>query len=212
MRTNRRITGILTAILLSLALMLPAGAAIDAYELETDDLVQRVRDTVQYGRITYTSFYNINEVSRASLREAAAAARRAGGKVFINFDTLAGDEVAARITINPMLVKSGEGSFSFIVDTATETNAEAKAKFESLLDRPVAVMKCEQSGDFGMPVVLSGKLDLAGMNKENLIAYAYDPEKNDYSVIRDARCTTDENGFVYLQTRQGGTIVITSIC
>lgn len=212
----KRFKQVFTALLilaLLMAISFPASAAdanaIKAYTLPKEVLVKRVSDTVQRGQITYTNFYNICEVTRKDLQEAAATAIKSGGKVFFNFDTLTNEEVTARITVNPLLVKSEEGSISFIVDTSAETNKNVKEKFEKLLGKPVAVMCCGQMEDFGMTVVISAKLDISALNKEKLIAYSYDPASNKYTEIEKAKCIVDKQGFIYLQSKKGGYIVIT---
>lgn len=213
---SKRIIGMMLAVLLSLAFAICVGAAsesgvIQSYTLPREVLIQRVEDTVQSGQICYIDFYNIGQAFRKDLQRAATAATRWGGKVFINFVTLTGDEVTARVTVNPSLVKSNKGSLCFIVDTSAKTNENIKAQFEKLLGKPVAVMRCGQTEDFGMTVLISGKLDFSGLNQEKLIAYSYDRDENKYTEIKNAKCMVDDQGFVHLQTKKGGDIIIASV-
>ena len=185
-----------------------ASSEIKYYTINNDDITARVKKNVKTGQITYTSFYNISHVERADLQNGAETARQSGGKVFFYFDTLVSDRVTARIIVNPFLVRSAEGGVSLVLDTSAANNKAVIDKFTGIFGRKVAVMRCSQSEDFGFTVVLAGKLDISGMDKNKLIAYSYDAATNKYEKISAANCTVDDQGFVYLESRKGGHIII----
>ena len=114
-----------------------------------------------------------------------------------------------RMIVNPLLIGDTTGTFCPIVDVSPETNKAVDAKFEELFGKPVAVIRCAQSGNLGMAVVVSAALDLTDMGTTNLVAYSYDPATEVYAELKNAKCTAGSDGFVHLQTEVGGYIVIT---
>lgn len=210
MKKNRILISILLVLSMLVSTALPVAAAgIEPYTISNEALLARVDKVVKGGEITYTSLYNISSIPKSDLQDAANQARNKGGKVFFYFDTLIDDRVTARVVVNPFLVKESAGDLSMIVDTTDAVTAPVRDKFEKTLGRKVAVMRCSQPGEFGMTVVLSAKLDLSGMDTENLVAYTYDVENNQYLKIPNANCTVDDTGFVYLQTNHANYIFIT---
>lgn len=213
MRKFRRIVSLAMAIMLILSSSIAVSAAtvstsIQPYTLSQEDMTSRVKEVVKAGQITYTSFYNVESQPLIDFQAAGQSARSVGGKVFMNFDTLIDEQVTGRIIVNPFLIKDTSGNVSLIVDSTDETNKVTKTKVEKTLGGKAAVFQCSQDDSFGFTVVLAAKLDLTGMDKNKLNAYSYDAANNKLVKLSKANCTADDKGFVYLETKTAGIIVI----
>ena len=210
MTMTKRFVAALAAMVLVLSLTVSVGAAqpLKTYTLPLKEMTDRVSEKVEPGRVSFTSYYNIGAVDYQDMKTAGNRAVRIGGKIFFSFDTLTGRAVTGRMTVNPLLIGATKGDLCTIVDVSAETNQAVKDIFEKLLKKPVAVMYCGQKGDLGMTVVVSGDLDVSKLDKNNLMAYAYNPDTNSYIAIKDAKCVVDEKGFVHVQTQRGGYIVV----
>lgn len=182
-----------------------------AHTADKDLLLQKVEDVVLPGQITYASLYSIDEVAKADLKAAGEAAVQRGGKVFFSFCTLSNDEqVKARLIVNPHLLPDTEGVINPMLYLDSAEAAKVKKQFEKHFGRSVAVIHCMQQ-DYGMNVVVSAKLDLTGLDPDNLVAYSYNQETNLYHWVKNAGCAVGDNGFTHLQTSQGGFLVITNL-
>ena len=207
-----RLSILLIAFVMVFSLLIPAQAEViaETYTLRSKEIVQRAVEVIKPGQISYTSFYNIGKVEYADLKSAAAKITKLNGKLMINFDTLIDNKVVGRVIVNPLLVSdSSKTLYPIVYVSEDRKNISVKATFESLFDKPVEVMRLAQSSDFGMTVVVSGLLDISGLDADNLIAYSYNPDNHTYTRIKNAQCTLDEKGFVHLQTTHGGYIIIT---
>lgn len=201
-----RIGAIMLVLLIATTMfIIPANA----YTADSVLLSQKVDQYLEPGKVTNAPIYDIDKVSMTDLREAGNYALSKNGKVFFNFTTLKNDAVNACVIVNPFLVpRDSNGEYNFILLTESENITKAKTKFEKLWSKKVVALESAHT-DLGMYAVICAKLDLEGMNTDNLIAYSYDVANNKYERIRNANCVVDSSGFLYLQTRQAGCIVIT---
>ena len=205
-RWMKKLTLLLTVILCVSSFVLQASA----YSADSKTLTRKLNAALIPGKLTYADLYDIDKVDKQDLQAFAKEMKRRSGKVFLKFTTLDVDKkTAARIIINPNLVKSDTGAYNFRVLNNTVESEAARTKFEKLWGKDVSVIHCLEA-DYGMTVVLSAKIDLTGMDTDNLVAYAYNADKKTYKVIEDAECTVDKLGFVHLQTSIGGLLLITT--
>ena len=205
-RWMKKLSYLLTAILCVSSFALQ----VSAYSADSALLTRKMNQVLEPGKLTYANLYDIDKVESADLQAFAREMTRRSGKVFLNFTTLdVKQQSAARIIVNPNLVKSAATTYNFRVLNNTEAAEAAREKFERFWRKDVAVIHCLQD-DFGMSVVLSAKLDLTGIDTKNMAAYTYNPDKNSYKLIENATCTLDDKGFVHLQTTAGGLILITT--
>ncbi|MDL2257985.1 hypothetical protein LJC42_02355 [Eubacteriales bacterium OttesenSCG-928-K08] len=173
-------------------------------------LLQRARQAAEFGEINYATVYNLDEVKKKDLRDAASQALTKGGKVFFNFDTLYSDVVVGRISVNPLLVdEKDNGTLNMTLDLSQDTVAHVRQKFEQLHSKPCAAFKCNTE-NFGMTVTLSARLDLAELPGKDLVAYHYDEATDTFSEIENAQCFVDNHDFVFVTTSLGGYVVVTT--
>jgi hypothetical protein len=67
-----------------------------------------------------------------------------------------------------------------------------------------------QAGAFGgMAVTAAVRLDLQGMNTENLRFYAYDKTANKLILIENPRYSVNAQGYLFFTTPFGSTVIIT---
>jgi len=116
-----------------------------------------------------------------------------------------GKTVEVRITLDPG--KSTKG----LNLSASTSNAGAKtreAMFEKWFRNNVSVVSFAQQGDFGQPVEIAAKVDLAGMDTKNLYFYSYDKKTNTYRRIEKPAYWIDKNGYLRFVTELAGDIII----
>jgi len=176
------------------------SVSASAYTADRDLLMKRMNANAFKGRITYASMYNIDKVSAGDLKAAAEEMRRINAKVIYNFDTLKDNEVIARVTVNPFLVKLEDSynyNFMLWID-ATQTQSY-KTAADAYFGKSTAVIITAHY-NYGMSVVISAKLNLTGMDTANLAAYSYNATTGAYTLIENANVTVDSAGFTHLQT------------
>lgn len=120
-------------------------------------------------------------------------------------DTTAGGSVVSRLYITPSAWTSKtEISMGFQREDAGVQNL-----FTTWYRNPLRVVKFEHAGSFGMPVTVAVKLDLTGMNTQNLKFYNYSTTTNRYTLITKPNYSVDNSGYLYFTTNQGGNVLIT---
>lgn len=174
---------------------------------EPNPLLDSVREALKPGEIAYISV-QAGTVSAADLRSAAQLTQKEGGKVLIGFDTVRDDELVGRITANPNLVPEDAEEYDFSLDLYSDAVVSVQIEAERKLEKPVMVIGTGQP-QFGMYVVIAAKPGLDFTDAEQLIAYSLDPDGGDWTLLEDADCSLDDNGFVQLQTQSGGYLLIT---
>jgi len=186
------------------------GSELQTFALSRADLLAKVSANAQKDTYGMAVFYNIESLTFDDIYAASETAKEDGKKIHLCFDSLINDEVTARLLMNPYLMSVSSGEMKLTIDISDKTNKAVREKFEKQFGQPVAVMKTAQTGSFGMPVVIAGKLNLGQMDKNNLYAYVYDPGANKCSQIADPLCSVDDKGFVFLTSKTGGYIIITN--
>ena len=83
-----------------------------------------------------------------------------------------------------------------------------KGIFEKWFKNKVRVIHLEQQGSFGQPVQIAARVDLTGMDTENLYFYSYDKKANSYKRIEKPAYWIDKNGYLRFTTEYAGEIII----
>ena len=121
-------------------------------------------------------------------------------------DTLIGNVVDVRLNIKkPELVTK-----DLLVSAHTTGNIvnRRKALFEKWFANKIAVIHFDQSGEWGQAVNVAARIDLSGMDTNNLVFYAYDSASNSYRRITSPAYWIDKNGYLRFTTEYAGDIII----
>lgn len=170
------------------------------------------------GQAAIVEFLDKSAVSADALRAAAFTAEYENGQTLLRFVTtkngdevLFGEQKAAtqgRLTIDPHKAKELSGNIATGVYTSQEKTAEAADKVKSRFAGGVAVIKCGQQGSYGIPVSITAKPDLAGMDTGALLFYTYNESESTIKQLQNTAYYLDANGFIHLTTEMGGAIII----
>lgn len=153
--------------------------------------------TIKFSNREYISFTAMNAVKRR--------AKAAGVTVTIQVDTVVDSEVQSRLYIDPYKPSKGVSLSSAYGTTAVNSKKEQlQKKYGNALE----VVHMSQSGNYGMEVELALKINLEGMDTDNLAFYSYDSDKKKLTRIENLDYTITSDGFVRFKTKQAGDIVI----
>jgi len=117
-----------------------------------------------------------------------------------------GSPVQVRITIPDITKLSGDVLLSGAVKGNTVNSR--RALFERFFDNQVRVVHIHQQAGFNQAVTIAAKVDFTGMDKEQLVFYAYNSEKNTYRRIARPNVRHDKNGYVHITSEHPGDIII----
>lgn len=135
-----------------------------------------------------------------------AAAWAAFGGMGVDFDTVEGGAVQVRVTVKEPGRMTKEMLLSGEVKGST-VNAR-RAFFEKWFKNRVRIIHLEQSGSFGQAVEIAARVDLTGMDPDDLVFYSYDKTANTYRRIEKPAYWIDKNGYLRFTTECGGDIII----
>lgn len=199
------------------------GAQVDGGELLSAAMVKaavekQVKQTPK-GQAAIVEFLDKSAVSADVLRAAAFTAEYEKGRTLLRFVTTKnGDQVQfgeqkaatqGRLTIDPHQAKELSGSIATGVYTSPEKTSAAADRVKSRFAGGVAVIKCAQQGGYGIPVSVTAKPDLTGLDTGALLFFTYNESENTIKPLQNAAYYLDANGFIHLTTDTGGAIVIT---
>lgn len=108
---------------------------------------------------------------------------------------------------NPGAVAADMAVGGSVSGGAAET---VRAHLEKWFSNELRVLHLDQAGAFGQPVEVAVKLDLDGMDLENLVLYSYDSKTNTYQEITQPGCWADKNGYLHFTTSQAGSLVVSN--
>ena len=121
-------------------------------------------------------------------------------------DTMDGRNVQVRLYIdNPAAMTVDRFVSAWI--QGNDVN-RTRTFFERWFNNKMQVVYFDQSGDWGQTVRVAAKVDLTGMNTQNLVFYAYDRERNAYRQIRQPNYRIDANGYLIFCTDLAGAIIV----
>ena len=149
-------------------------------------------------------------VTTTALRSAAFAAKAAGGTVDIKVRTLNGDgTIQGQISIKPETAPNTDSEIKLGVYTAEENLGTYPTSARRSFGKEVALIYLAHSGDYPLPVAVAAKIDLSGFNIDNLAIYYYNTTEKKYSLMPDQSYRVDSAGFIHINPKQGGIVVIT---
>lgn len=90
-----------------------------------------------------------------------------------------------------------------------EMVTQRKEQLKELFPNEIAVICMDQQGEFGMQIQVAAKVDLSGLDIDNLYFYSYDRQLETYTRIQ-TEYEVDTNGFIHFNTMLGGDIIITN--
>lgn len=108
---------------------------------------------------------------------------------------------------NPGAVAADMAVGGSVSGGAAET---VRAHLEKWFSNELRVLHLDQAGPFGQPVEVAVKLDLDGMDLENLVLYSYDSKTNTYQEITQPGCWADKNGYLHFTTSLAGSLVVSN--
>ncbi|MCL2856704.1 MAG: hypothetical protein FWE19_03125 [Oscillospiraceae bacterium] len=84
-----------------------------------------------------------------------------------------------------------------------------RAHFDRFFSNTVRVVHLDQTGEFGQTVRVAARLNLEGMNVDNLVFYSFNREANTMRIITEPNHRVID-GFLWFYTDVGGAIVISN--
>ena len=121
-------------------------------------------------------------------------------------DTMDGKSVQVRLYVNEPERFTKDTLVSGWVKGAEVD--KVRGIFEKWFSNKVRVIHFDQQADWEQPVGVAARVDLAGMNTENLYFYSYDKKANSYRRIEKPAYWIDKNGYLHFDTPYAGDIVI----
>jgi len=150
---------------------------------------------------------NISTTSRGSGETTvqAAAWKKLSGKSF-QHSTVINGKTEVRITIsNPSSINRDLKVSAYTTGSKVSSITN---KFTKYFSNKVSVVHFDQTGSWGQEIRVAAKLDLKGMDTDNLVFYTYDSATNTYQRITAPNYSIDSNGFVHFSTSYAGSIVV----
>jgi len=114
--------------------------------------------------------------------------------------------VQARITFQNPAEMSGDVLVSAWVQ-GIDVN-RVQSIFESFFSNSVRVVHFDHGDQWGQTARVAARIDLTGMDVENLYFYSYNREANTFRPIAEPNYRIDANGFLHYNTNMGGSIII----
>lgn len=172
-------------------------------------LVENTARTTTKGQTAIATFENKSSISAAAIRAADYTAKINNRDVQLKFITKANDKTQGWLVLDPTKFGDSEKDVKLTVSTISDKVQAVQSTFEKYFTNKVAVIYCAQSGSFGMEVQLAAKVNLAGMDKNNLRFYSYDSAANRCTLLDIASYTVSSSGYLQFSTSTGGIIVVT---
>ncbi|MCL2857765.1 MAG: InlB B-repeat-containing protein, partial [Oscillospiraceae bacterium] len=121
-------------------------------------------------------------------------------------DTTDREGVQVRVSLGDPRAMTGDVLVSAWV-TGNDVN-RVRNLFERFFSNDLRVVHFDYSGGWGQTVRVAARVDLAGMDVENLYFYNFDREANTFRLIAEPNYRVDGNGFLHFNTTQGGSVII----
>lgn len=152
-----------------------------------------------------TATVRIKNVGNISL-DALKAMVASGTDIKFQADSMdkTGKTITARISLDP--AKSTR-DLNLTASVSGSRVKAVKAFFEKWFSNKVSVLSLGQKGSFGQSVDIAAKLDLSGMDTDNLVFYIYDQSANSYKRL-NVNYRIDSSGYVRFTTQAAGDIVV----
>ena len=121
-------------------------------------------------------------------------------------DTTDARGVQVRISIDNPRAMSGDTLVSAWVQGSNVDSV--RGTFERWFSNNVRVVHFDHTGAWGQTVRAAARVDLTGMNANNLYFYNYDRATNMFRLIAAPNYRIDANGYVHFNTDMGGSVII----
>jgi len=121
-------------------------------------------------------------------------------------DTTDARGVQVRVSINDPRAMSGDTLMSAWV-TGNDVN-RVQSLFERFFSNDLRIVHFDHSGEWGQTVRVAARVDLNGMDADNLYFYSYDSTANTFRLIAEPNYRVDSNGFLWFNTDRGGAVVV----
>jgi hypothetical protein len=121
-------------------------------------------------------------------------------------DTVSDKAVKVRVTFtDPELIKDDTLVSGYV--SGNDVN-RVRDIFKKWFGNKLAVIHFDQAGSWGQTANIAAKVDLSGMDLQNLAFYSYDKKANKYTRILSPNYTIDAKGYVKFDTDLAGDIII----
>lgn len=151
----------------------------------------------------------VKDASSISASALQTMSSNAGGlTVRLVADTMTGNAVTGRLTINPANAANLTGDIKLGVYVDSTNTSATRAKFERWFKNNIQVVSFAQPSGFGMTVNVAAKTSMSGLNTSNLYFYSYNKSTNQYSLIQKPSYSIDANGYLHFSTSLAGDIII----
>lgn len=175
------------------------------------ELVESTAASTAKGTTGTATFKDKSSAAPAVLNAAAYAATSTGRNIQLKFTTTGSDGKTQNwLILDPQKAKNRKEDLKLGVYTDSAKAVSVQGKFKKFFNNSVAVVQCAQAGSFGMEVQLAAKVELSGMNQDNLRFYTYDTAANRYDPLEVASYTVDKNDYLRFSTSTGGVIIVSN--
>jgi len=154
---------------------------------------------------------DVSVISASELQSMFNAASASGLRARYIVDTSVsprGDAIQGRIEINPALAMGQNRDIYLGVHTSNSGIQWTTRHFERHFVNQLRVIRLNHDGSYGMPVRITARVDIEGMNINNLHFYSYDRQLNFGTRVRTPNYFVDQNGYLHFSTIYGGYIVV----
>lgn len=176
-----------------------------ALKLDTETALRALPRGERTATLTYK---DKTAVSTAALRACAYTAAYEGGTARVRFGTYGGDgALAGQLTVDPSQAPKGDYDLRTGVRAATEAELAQPAYggIGALVPGAYTVVRLEQQ-DYGMPVNIAVRANLAGLDPGALHLYHWDGSR--LTPMGEAAPWVDTGGFLHFETTVGGAVVV----
>jgi len=171
-----------------------------AYEAALQATKESGGDTVKPKLSGYYS-----EIPLDILQALAGWAKRDGMAVRLTVDVRKDFAVTARYVFDP---STAGRTISLLASADNPSAINTAARFRRWFTNKLAIVSTGQSDGYGIPVDIAVKVDLAGLDTENLYFYSYDSKTNTYRRVEKPAYWIDKNGYLHFTTELAGDIII----
>lgn len=179
-----------------------AGTAISAAD------VAAAKNAAASGKTSYT----VKGASSVTIADLAAIAAGGNAGFSLNLDTTnKAGSVLGRLTLKPAAFSALPTSTAAINSGVSTGTADTKAiqnRFANWYTNETAVVKLDQKGSYGAGVNVAVLAELGNLNKDSLMFYLYDTEKNTIVKLEGVTYSVDSTGYLHFTASSGGYVVV----
>jgi len=117
---------------------------------------------------------------------------------------------ARGIQVRVSILSPGQMTEDMLVSawvTGNDVN-RVRSLFENWFSGNMRVVHFDHAGAWGQTVRVAARVDLTGMDADNLYFYSYDSAENRFRRIPEPNHRVDVNGFLHFSVDTGGAVVI----